>query len=753
MKDTGAAVEQATLNITGMTCAACANRIEKGLGRMSGVLSASVNVTMETASVTFVPQEISINEITARVAKLGYAAELQSDRNSREERRTEELKRLQWRMVLSAVLSVPLLWAMAHHYEFTSRWFVPDMLLHPLVQLALVLPVQCIVGKPFYTGAYRALRNGGANMDVLVALGTSAAFLYSLIMTILWFGQGAPSVYPSLYYETCAVLITLVVLGKWLEARAKGRASAAISALAGLQARKALVLRGGTETLIPIEELVAGDIVMVRQGEKVPADGSVVAGSAAVDESMITGESIPVEKKVGDTVIGATVNKNGMLHVRVRKVGNDTVLAGIIRSVEEAQGSKAPIQRIADRISSVFVPVVVTLAAVTFAVWYMLLQPGNLAGALEKGIAVLVIACPCALGLATPTSIMAGSGRAAELGIVFKGGEQLETSHRLDTIVLDKTGTITYGKPVMTDVRSELDRNVLLRLIAAAESRSEHPIAGAIVVGAREAGIGKLPPVQSYVAVPGAGVSAIVEGRTVLIGSRRLMEAHGIDVRRAAVALNRFEHEGKTAILMAVDGRYAGVIAVADMVRPSSKAAVARLKELGIDVIMITGDNERTARAVAAQVGITRVMPEALPEDKAAEVKRLQAAGRMVGMVGDGVNDAPALAAADVGMAVGTGTSVALDAADITFMNGDLHKIAETIEISRRTMENVKMNLFWALIYNALGIPVAAAGLLAPSVAGAAMALSSVSVVLNALRLQKVKLGGKGFHPVRQGLD
>lgn len=739
MQEKDAIMQQATLQIMGMTCAACANRIEKGLSRMPGVRSASVNLAMETLHVAFAPQEVTVEELRARVAKLGYEATLQAERDQREERRKTELGSQRKKLAFAAVLSFPLLWAMAGHFSMTSWLWIPDLLENPWVQLALAAPVQLYIGQPFYRGACHALRNGTANMDVLVALGTSAAFFYSFYLTLQWFGQGMGTP-PPMYYETSAVLITLVVLGKMLEAQAKGRTSAAIASLMELQARKALVRRGGEEALVPVEELVPGDIAIVRPGEKVPADGTIIAGGGVLDESMLTGESKAVEKGAGDRVIGATINRSGVLHIRVEKVGKDTALAQIIRVVEQAQGSKAPIQRVADRISGMFVPVVAAAALMTFAAWLFVFERGNVGGALEKAIAVLVIACPCALGLATPTSIMAGSGRAAELGILFKGGEHLELAHKLDTIVLDKTGTVTYGKPVLTDVRSELDRRVFLRLIAAAESRSEHPIANAIVSGAAQRNIGPLPQVQYFRAMPGAGVSAVVEGRTVLVGTKRLMETNGVDVQRAAAAMERYEREGKTVMLAAVDGRYAGVIAVADTVKPSAKSAVERLQAMNIEVVMMTGDNWRTARIIASQAGIRRVLAEMTPEAKAAEIKKMQEAGRLVGMVGDGVNDAPALAAADIGMALGTGADAAMEAADLALMRGDLHTIAEAIEMSRRTMDNIRQNLFWALAYNLLGIPIAAMGLLAPWVAGAAMALSSVSVVLNALRLQQAEV-------------
>lgn len=734
--------EVAQFKLEGMTCAACASRIEKGLGRMPGVTSASVNFAMETARVEYSPAEVSVEDMQRKVQQLGYRAIAEQDNANAEDRRGREIRRQQRKLLLSAVLSLPLLWSMVAHFSFTSWIYAPEWIMNPWIQLILATPVQFYVGWPFYTGAYKALRNGSANMDVLISLGTSAAYFYSLYLTLDWFARGADAHHgPSLYFETSAILITLVVLGKLFESLAKGRTSEAIKSLMGLQAKTALVEREGRELTIPVEEVLAGDIVLVRPGDKVPVDGVVLEGESSVDESMLTGESLPVGKKAGDTVIGATINKNGMLRVRATKVGKDTALAQIIKVVEEAQGSKAPIQRIADVISGIFVPIVVGIAVVAFLVWYFLVTPGDFAGALEKAIAILVIACPCALGLATPTSIMAGSGRAAELGILFKGGEHLEQTHRIDAVILDKTGTVTKGKPELTDVAAEGDETELLRLVGAAEKNSEHPLAEAIVAGIRDRQI-ELPGTESFEAIPGYGIRAAVEGKELLIGTRRLMERYGIDAKQAYEPMARLEEAGKTAMLVAVGGRYAGIVAVADTIKDTSKAAVSRLKEMGIEVIMITGDNERTAKAIAAQVGIDRVLAEVLPEGKAEEVKKLQAQGRKVAMVGDGINDAPALATADIGMAIGTGTDVAMEAADVTLMRGELTSIPDAIEMSRRTMRNIKQNLFWALGYNTLGIPIAAIGLLAPWVAGAAMALSSVSVVLNALRLQRVKLRG-----------
>ena len=733
-------MKQAQFQITGMTCAACANRIEKGLSRLPGVASANVNLAMETARVEYSPSAVTVEDMIRKVEQLGYQAFPKEQREDAKDRRQREIKRQTRRFVISAVLSFPLLWAMAGHFSFTSFIWVPSWFMNPWVQLALATPVQFVIGGPFYVGAWKALRNRSANMDVLVALGTSAAYLYSLFLTLEWASADMRHHAPALYYETSAILITLIVLGKLFEALAKGRTSEAIKTLMGLRAKTALVIRDGEEIRIPADEVAAGDIVLVRPGEKIPVDGEVVEGSSSVDESMLTGESIPVEKRAGDPVIGATVNKHGMLKVRATKVGKDTALAQIIRVVEEAQGSKAPIQRVADAISGVFVPIVVGIALLTFLIWFFWADAGNFAGALRKAIAVLVIACPCALGLATPTSIMAGSGRAAELGILFKGGEHLELTHRIDTVVLDKTGTVTKGKPELTDVIAVMpDETELLRLVGAAEKPSEHPLAEAIAAGIAARGI-ELPAAEAFEAIPGHGIRAVVEGKEVLAGNRRLLERYGVSADQAEAAMAQLEEAGKTAMLVAVERRYAGLVAAADTIKETSREAVARLQAMGIEVVMITGDNERTARAIARQAGIGKVLAEVLPEGKAEEVKKLQARGRKVAMVGDGINDAPALATADIGMAIGTGTDVAMEAADVTLMRGDLNGIADAILMSRRTMANIRQNLFWALAYNSLGIPVAAAGFLAPWVAGAAMALSSVSVVLNALRLQRVKV-------------
>lgn len=734
--------EKAEFDISGMTCAACANKIEKRLNKLNGVQNATVNFALESTLVEYNPDEVSVADMKDAIKKLGYHLEQKLEAEGEKvDHRQKEIEKQKGKFIFSAILSIPLLWAMVSHFEFTSFIWLPEMFMNPWVQLALATPVQFLVGGQFYVGAYKALRNKSANMDVLVALGTSAAYFYSIYLSILSIGSNAHMV--ELYFETSAVLITLIILGKLFEAKAKGRSSEAIKKLMGLQAKTATVLREGQEMNLPIEEVITGDIVYVKPGEKVPVDGEIFEGRSALDESMITGESIPVDKTVGEVVIGSTINKNGFLKVKATKVGKDTALAQIIKVVEEAQGSKAPIQRLADVISGIFVPIVVGIAVVTFLVWYFVVSPGEFAVALEKLIAVLVIACPCALGLATPTSIMAGSGRAAEYGILFKGGEHLETTHRLDTVILDKTGTVTNGKPTLTDVilSNGFEEKEFLKLVGSAERNSEHPLAEAIVEGVKERGI-DLGSSDHFEAIPGFGIESKVESKSLLIGTRRLMEKNNIDVGDILPKMENLERQGKTAMLVAIDHQFAGVIAVADTIKETSQKAIERLKNMGLDVVMITGDNKQTAQAIANQVGIDHILAEVLPEGKAEEVKKLQKVGKKVAMVGDGINDAPALATADIGMAIGTGTDVAMEAADITLIRGDLNSIADAIFMSKMTIRNIKQNLFWAFAYNVIGVPIAALGFLAPWLAGVAMAFSSVSVVLNALRLQRIKLKG-----------
>lgn len=767
------------IRLSGMSCAACANRIEKKLNSLPGIIHAGVNLATERATVEFNPGAIGFEDMKKAVTSLGYGAEpaRQVTLDREQKQRQGEVNYKRRLFLLAAVLSTPLLVTMLAHV-LAWGWY-PMWLMSPYAQFALATPVQFVSGWPFYRGAYLSLRSGSANMDVLVALGTSAAYLYSVYNTFVRPGP--------LYYETAAVLITLVLLGKMLEAIAKGRTSEAIRKLMGLRPKVATVERDGATMEIPVEEVQVGDLVLVRPGEKIPVDGVVVEGASSVDESMLTGESLPVDKTVGDAVIGATINKHGAFKFRATKVGKDTALAQIVRVVEEAQGTKAPIQRIADVISGYFVPAVIGIAVITFLAWYFWGDPGNFPRALTNFTAVLVIACPCALGLATPTSIMVGTGKGAENGILFRGGDHLEKAQQLDVIVLDKTGTITKGEPEVTDVitiprsqgsqenqanqpagvppaEADPDAHQLLALVAQVEAQSEHPLGQAIVkkaqeeseswgseVGSAGAGLGKdkaeavgpgatgvEPGVSHFQALPGRGISAQVGGRAILAGNRQLMEEQGIGTAAFDQQAQRVEEQGKTAMLVAIDGAPAGIIAVADTLKPHSREAIAALHRAGIEVWMITGDNRRTAHAIAAQAGIdpSHVLAEVLPEDKADQVRNLKAKGRVVGMVGDGINDAPALAVADVGFAIGTGTDVAMETADVTLMRGDLRSIVASILLSRATMRNIRQNLFWALAYNSAGIPVAALGYLSPMIAGAAMAFSSVSVVTNALRLR-----------------
>ena len=717
------------LDITGMTCASCSSRIEKVLNKQQGVREANVNLALERATIAYNGAEMSPNELIQKIEQIGFGAKLHEQQQT--DHRQLAIEKQKWKFIIAAILSLPLLWTMVGHFSFTSFLYVPDILMNPWVQLVLATPVQFIIGWQFYVGAYKSLKNGGANMDVLVVIGTSAAYFYSLYQAIAHEGH-----HVELYFETSAVLITLILLGKLFEAKAKGRSSEAIKKLIGLQAKTAVVERNGVQTEVPLDQVVVGDIVIVKPGEKIAVDGIVTTGTSAVDESMLTGESVPVDKVVGNNVFGATINQNGTLKLQATKVGKETALAQIIRVVEEAQGSKAPIQRLADKISGIFVPVVVTLAILATAIWYFFIDPFNVTQALEIFIAVLVIACPCALGLATPTSIMAGSGRAAELGILFKGGEHLEQTQAVDTIMFDKTGTITKGEPVLTNfyVTPAFDEQLVKRYIATAESQSEHPLAQAIVTGLQT----NVSEVSHFEALPGFGVIATIDNTDIVIGTRQLMQQHSIATTEVEHSLVAFENEGKTAMLVGIDGQLAAVLAVADIVKETSKVAVAKLQQANIDVYMVTGDNERTALAIAKQVGIQHIFAQVLPAGKAEIVKELQAKGKTVAMVGDGLNDAPALAVADIGIAMGTGTDIAMEAADVTIMRGDLVAVPQAIEMSKKTLRNIKQNLFWAFAYNTLGIPIAAAGLLSPWVAGAAMAFSSVSVVLNALRLQKM---------------
>lgn len=724
-----------TLKISGMTCAACSARVEKKLNTLEGVKAANVNLTTERATVEYLPGQIKVGEMIKAVKALGYEAERMEEvsRDREAEEKERELKSLRTSLVVSIVLSIPLVLSMLLGLLKVD---IPGLaILHnQYFQLAIATPIQFVIGARFYKQSYYALRSGSANMDVLIAMGTSAAYFFSLYN--VFFEEAAPGMMKNLYFETSAIIITLILLGKYLEAVAKGKTSEAIKKLAALQAKTARVIRDGVEEDIPIEEVELGDVVVVRPGEKVPVDGKIIEGNSSLDESMLTGESLPVDKKAGDLVFGATINKYGTFKLEATRIGKETALAQIIKMVEDAQGSKAPIQKIADQVAGVFVPAVLGIAAVTFLVWYLLGSGIN--QALISAVAVLVIACPCALGLATPTAIMVGTGKGAENGILIKGGEHLETAYKLNAVVLDKTGTITKGKPELTDVipLGKMEPDELLTLASIAEKSSEHPLGAAIYEKGKENN-GQIDDPEVFEAIPGRGVRAVIKQQEVYVGTRKLMMEQGIDTEPVEDQISQLEDQGKTAMLMAIDGKLEAVLAVADTLKESSQEAIADLQEMGIEVYMITGDNQRTADAIARQVGITQVLAEVLPENKAEEVEKLRAEGKVVAMVGDGINDAPALATADIGMAMGTGTDVAMEAADITLMRGDLRTIPASIRLSRQTMRKIKQNLFWAFIYNIIGIPFAALGMLNPVIAGAAMAFSSVSVVTNSLSLKR----------------
>jgi Cu+-exporting ATPase len=742
-------MEKMTIKLRGMHCASCASSIESMTQSLAGVVSSNVNFAIEQIAIEYNPQKTSPDVIQKAIANLGYEAflpDLSADAQDVDQKaRLTESQNLTNKVRLGGAISTILVIGSLPMMTGLNIPFIPDWLHNSWLQLCLALPVQIWCGSSFYIGAWKAFKNHTATMDTLIALGTIAAFSYSITVTLnpnFFISQGLQ---PEVYYEVSVVVITLILLGKFFENRAKGETSDAIRKLMGLQPKTARVIRDGQEYDISIEDVQIGDVVLVRPGEKIPVDGEAIAGNSTVDESMVTGESIPIEKKIGDRVIGATMNKTGSLQVKASHVGKDTVLAQIVQLVQQAQGSKAPIQRLADKVTGWFVPVVISIAIATFLIWFNVM--GNLTLATISAVGVLIIACPCALGLAAPTSIMVGTGKGAENGILIKDAGSLELAHRIQTIVLDKTGTVTEGKPTVTDFFTlNPDDRELLQMVAAIERNSEHPLAEAIVEYAKQQGL-DIPKVTDFEAIAGNGVEGKVENSLVQVGTRLWMDEQRIDISALHQYQDAWEIGGKTVVLIAVDYVARGLIGIADKVKPSSQIVVRDLQRMKIEVVMLTGDNQATAEAIAREVGIKRVFAQVRPDQKVAKIRELQAEGKIVAMVGDGINDAPALAQANVGIAIGTGTDVAIAASDITLISGDLQGIVTAIQLSHATIRNIQQNLFFAFIYNVLGIPIAAGilfpffgWLLSPIIAGGAMAFSSVSVVTNALRL-------RGFRP------
>ncbi|MDP2632594.1 MAG: heavy metal translocating P-type ATPase [Candidatus Curtissbacteria bacterium] len=737
-------LQKKTFTIDGMHCASCVKILEKALCRVEGVDNAVVNLATTQATVAFDPKRVTDEHLKSAVANVGYHAQLGAEEKSEDEQtlqKTKELKELKIKVAISLFFGLLILWGSFPQIMETA----PQILRNFKVMLLLAIPVQFWAGLSFYKATIPALKHRTANMDTLVALGTSVAFSYSAIVTFFPGIIEKIGIDPMPYFDVSTIIIGLILLGRYFEARAKAGTSEAIKKLIGLQAKTARVVKDGKEVDIPIEQVAIGNIIRVRPGEKIPVDGVILEGESSIDESMVTGESIPTDKTKGDTVIGATINKTGTFTYKATKVGKDTMLAQIIKLVQEAQGSKAPIQRLADQVSAYFVPVVIMLAIATFAIWYIFGPNPVLLFALLNTIAVLIIACPCAMGLATPTAIMVGTGKGAEMGILIKDATSLETAHKVNTIIFDKTGTLTVGKPKVTDIVAgdKIKKDEILKLAASIEKGSEHSLAEAIVTHA-ENQKAKLYKVSNFKAIPGMGVEGMISAKTVSFGNTKLASLRQVALGKWAKNIETLEAEGKTVMILSVGTKLIGLIAVADTPKESARAGVKELIKQGIEPVMITGDNERTAKAIASQLGIKRILAEVLPAEKEAQVRQIQKEGKVVAMVGDGINDAPALAAADVGIAMGSGTDVAIEAADITLINKDLRSVAAAIDLSKKTMRTIKLNLFWAFGYNVLLIPVAMGALypffnilLNPIFASVAMATSSVSVVTNSLLLKR----------------
>lgn len=723
--------QEETFKITGMTCAACSARIERVLQRETGIDQINVNLVMENGTVKYDPSQISIEEIYERVAKIGYEAFPMETKDETAKRKSDELKRQKGKFIISLILALPLLYTMFGHFSFLGFIPVPELLMNGWFQFILATPIQFVLGWQFYVGAYKSLKSKSANMDVLVAMGTSAAYFYSLYLMLTHLGHSG---HVPLYFETSAVLITLILLGKYFEMRAKGHASDAISKLAALQVKDAEVERDGKIEMIAIDDVRVGDIVWVRSGQQIPLDGQVIEGSTTVNEAMLTGESMPVEKNIGDTVIGSTINQTNFIKLQVTHVGEDLVLNQIIKVVEEAQNDKPQIQRLADKISNIFVPTVVVLALLSFIVWFFVVTPFQFTAAFEIFIAVIVIACPCALGLATPTSIMVGSGRAAESGILFKTAEALEQAQHVDTIVFDKTGTITNGEPKVVHVYHETEESTIGTYVKSLEMQSEHPLSKALVDYYSDEAV---HTVSQYETHAGSGISGVIDDNRVRIGSIRFVTNNDL-TQEQQDRIHSLAEQGATVVGMTINETLIAIIGVRDEPKAEAKAVIETLNK-NYDLVMLSGDSEQTAQAIGRELGFTRVIAEVKPDEKSKVVTELQNEGKRVMMVGDGINDAPALMKSDIGVAMGSGSDIALESADIALVRNHLDGIAEALQLSRLTIKNIKQNLFFAFCYNLIGIPIAAAGFLAPWVAGTAMAFSSVSVVLNALRLKNVK--------------